>query len=121
MALGLAAGASHFAAALPLQMYDHAQLMKQKDERIGAQSQLEQTGTKQQGAALSTTQGGENQSRQVARSEGIPPQSLPSVGHRNEGQPTGQGQGVRDANRNESNATAMNQRQQTNGEQHLTI
>jgi hypothetical protein len=97
MALGLAAGASNFAAALPIQMYE------------------------QHRAALATTQSSESQSDQIARSEGIPPQSLPSVGHPNEGQPTGQGQGVRNANRNESNATAMNQGQQTNGGQHLTI
>src|SRR5262249_14383922 len=47
MALGLAAGASNFAAAAegepaPFQTYDQEQLMQQKEDRLGPQRQLEQ-------------------------------------------------------------------------------
>ena len=47
MALGLAAGASNFAAAgegdpAPFQMYDQQQLLQQKEDRIGPQWQTEQ-------------------------------------------------------------------------------
>jgi len=47
MALGLAAGASNFAAAgegqpAPFQTYDQEQLLQQKEDRVGPQWQLEQ-------------------------------------------------------------------------------
>ena len=50
MALGLAAGASNFAAAgegepAPFQTYDQEQLMQQKEDRIGPQWQMEQAST----------------------------------------------------------------------------
>ena len=75
MALGLAAGASNFAAALPLQMYDQERLAQQRQERLaqhredrtGAQSEYNVPGETQSNRQVVTTRADQNIYQQYGR------------------------------------------------------